>query len=84
MTVGQVGRQGQCAIDGRAGRLQAAVAIGVAASDNPRAVSAASLNFNDLDRCYGRVTTIPMPPPFNASGTLANRVCPIERRNSMA
>jgi len=28
------------------------------------AVSAASLNFNDLDRCYGRVTTIPMPPPF--------------------
>lgn len=28
------------------------------------AVRAASLNFNDLDRCYGRVTTIPMPPPF--------------------
>lgn len=28
------------------------------------AVAAASLNFNDLDRCYGRVTTIPMPPPF--------------------
>jgi NADPH2:quinone reductase len=28
------------------------------------AVSAASLNFNDIDRCYGRVTTIPMPPPF--------------------
>jgi NADPH2:quinone reductase len=28
------------------------------------AVSAGSLNFNDLDRCYGRVTTIPMPPPF--------------------
>ena len=27
-------------------------------------VSAGSLNFNDLDRCYGRVTTIPMPPPF--------------------
>lgn len=28
------------------------------------AVSAASLNFNDIDRCYGRITTIPMPPPF--------------------
>lgn len=28
------------------------------------AVSAGSLNFNDLDRCHGRVTTIPMPPPF--------------------
>jgi NADPH2:quinone reductase len=27
-------------------------------------VHAGSLNFNDLDRCYGRVTTIPMPPPF--------------------
>jgi NADPH2:quinone reductase len=28
------------------------------------AVSAASLNFNDIDRCYGRITTIPNPPPF--------------------
>lgn len=28
------------------------------------AVAAGSLNFNDLDRCYGRITTIPMPPPF--------------------
>jgi NADPH2:quinone reductase len=27
-------------------------------------VSAGCLNFNDIDRCYGRVTTIPMPPPF--------------------
>jgi NADPH2:quinone reductase len=27
-------------------------------------VSAASLNFNDIDRCRGRVTTVPMPPPF--------------------
>ena len=27
-------------------------------------VAAGSLNFNDLDRCYGRVTTIPMTPPF--------------------
>jgi NADPH2:quinone reductase len=27
-------------------------------------VAAGSLNFNDLDRCYGRITTIPMPPPF--------------------
>jgi NADPH2:quinone reductase len=34
-------------------------------------VAAASLNFNDLDRCYGRVTTIPMPPPF----TLGMDVC---------
>lgn len=38
------------------------------------AVSAASLNFNDIDRCYGRVTTIPMPPPFilgmDACGTV--------------
>jgi NADPH2:quinone reductase len=34
-------------------------------------VSAASLNFNDIDRCYGRVTTIPMPPPF----TLGMDVC---------
>jgi len=28
------------------------------------AVSAGSLNFNDVDRCRGRVTTIPMKPPF--------------------
>jgi NADPH2:quinone reductase len=34
-------------------------------------VSAASLNWNDLDRCYGRVTTIPNPPPF----TLGMDVC---------
>jgi len=38
------------------------------------AVSAASLNFNDIDRCYGRITTIPMPPPFilgmDACGTV--------------
>ena len=27
-------------------------------------VAAGSLNFNDIDRCYGRVTTVPMPPPF--------------------
>jgi NADPH2:quinone reductase len=27
-------------------------------------VAAASLNFNDIDRCRGRVTSIPMPPPF--------------------
>ena len=35
------------------------------------AVHAASLNFNDIDRCHGRVTTIPMPPPF----TLGMDVC---------
>jgi NADPH2:quinone reductase len=34
-------------------------------------VSAGSLNFNDVDRCHGRVTTIPMPPPF----TLGMDVC---------
>ena len=34
-------------------------------------VSAGSLNFNDLDRCYGRVTTVPNPPPF----TLGMDVC---------
>jgi NADPH2:quinone reductase len=34
-------------------------------------VAAASLNFNDIDRCYGRITTIPMPPPF----TLGMDVC---------
>jgi NADPH2:quinone reductase len=27
-------------------------------------VAAGSLNFNDIDRCYGRITTVPMPPPF--------------------
>lgn len=27
-------------------------------------VSAGSLNWNDLHRCYGRLTSIPMPPPF--------------------
>jgi NADPH2:quinone reductase len=27
-------------------------------------VSAGSLNWNDLHRCYGRLTTVPMPPPF--------------------
>jgi NADPH2:quinone reductase len=27
-------------------------------------VAAGSLNWNDLDRCYGRLTTIPNPPPF--------------------
>ncbi|MAG34536.1 MAG: alcohol dehydrogenase [Deltaproteobacteria bacterium] len=34
-------------------------------------VSAASLNFNDIDRCRGNVTSIPMPPPF----TLGMDVC---------
>ena len=34
-------------------------------------VSAGCLNFNDLDRCYGRITTVPMPPPF----TLGMDVC---------
>jgi NADPH2:quinone reductase len=34
-------------------------------------VAAGSLNWNDLDRCYGRTTTIPMKPPF----TLGMDVC---------
>lgn len=34
-------------------------------------VAAASLNFNDIDRCRGNVTSIPMPPPF----TLGMDVC---------
>ena len=36
-------------------------------------VAAGSLNFNDIDRCHGRTTTIPMPPPF----TLGMDVCGI-------
>jgi NADPH2:quinone reductase len=27
-------------------------------------VSAGSLNFNDIDRCYGRAISVPTPPPF--------------------
>ena len=34
-------------------------------------VSAGSLNFNDIDRCYGRRISIPTPPPF----TLGMDVC---------
>ncbi len=34
-------------------------------------VSAGSLNWNDIDRCRGRVTSIPMKPPF----TLGMDVC---------
>ncbi len=34
-------------------------------------VSAGSLNFNDIDRCWGRRTTVPMQPPF----TLGMDVC---------
>lgn len=34
-------------------------------------VSAASLNFNDIDRCYGRRVTVPLTPPF----TLGMDVC---------
>ena len=37
-------------------------------------VSAASLNFNDIDRCYGRRLSVPTPPPFilgmDACGTV--------------
>ena len=34
-------------------------------------VAAGSLNFNDVDRCHGRTTLIPMKPPF----TLGMDVC---------
>lgn len=34
-------------------------------------VSAASLNFNDIDRCYGRRISVPLEPPF----TLGMDVC---------
>jgi NADPH2:quinone reductase len=34
-------------------------------------VAAGSLNFNDVDRCHGRTTSIPMKPPF----TLGMDVC---------
>jgi NADPH2:quinone reductase len=27
-------------------------------------VSAASLNFNDIDRCHGRLVSVPVPPPY--------------------
>ena len=36
-------------------------------------VSAGSLNFNDIDRCYGRRISVPTPPPF----TLGMDVCGI-------
>lgn len=35
------------------------------------AVGAASLNFNDIDRCHGRLVSVPTPPPF----TLGMDVC---------
>ena len=34
-------------------------------------VSAASLNFNDIDRCRGNLVSVPTPPPF----TLGMDVC---------
>src|SRR5258708_15871915 len=34
-------------------------------------VGAASLNFNDIDRCRGRLVSVPTPPPF----TLGMDVC---------
>jgi NADPH2:quinone reductase len=34
-------------------------------------VGAASLNFNDIDRCWGRLVSVPTPPPF----TLGMDVC---------
>ena len=36
-------------------------------------VSAASLNFNDIDRCRGKLVSVPTPPPF----TLGMDVCGI-------
>jgi NADPH2:quinone reductase len=37
------------------------------------AVAAASLNFNDIDRCRGKLVSVPTPPPF----TLGMDVCGI-------
>src|SRR3984957_9605239 len=34
-------------------------------------VAAASLNFNDIDRCRGKLVSVPTPPPF----TLGMDVC---------
>src|ERR1700732_1915411 len=34
-------------------------------------VGAASLNFNDIDRCLGKLVSVPVPPPF----TLGMDVC---------
>src|ERR1700684_3016449 len=34
-------------------------------------VGAASLNFNDIDRCRGKLVSVPTPPPF----TLGMDVC---------
>src|ERR1700690_1125992 len=34
-------------------------------------VSAASLNFNDVDRCRGKLVSVPTPPPY----TLGMDVC---------
>ncbi len=34
-------------------------------------VNAASLNFNDIDRCLGKLVSVPTPPPF----TLGMDVC---------
>src|ERR1700735_691176 len=34
-------------------------------------VRAASLNFNDIDRCRGKLVSVPTPPPF----TLGMDVC---------
>lgn len=39
-------------------------------------VSAASLNFNDIDRCYGRRISVPLNPPF----TLGMDVCGVVER----
>ncbi len=39
-------------------------------------VSAASLNFNDIDRCRGKLVSVPTPPPF----TLGMDVCGVVDR----
>src|SRR5580704_8646956 len=40
------------------------------------AVAAASLNFNDIDRCRGKLVSVPTPPPF----TLGMDVCGVVDR----
>jgi NADPH:quinone reductase len=60
--------------NGRPGEVLAVVEVEVPepGPDEVRvAVSAASLNFNDIDRCRGNLVSVPTPPPY----TLGMDVC---------
>ena len=64
----------QVTAHGRPGEVLAvrAVAVPEPAPGEVRVkVGAASLNFNDIDRCWGRLVSVPTPPPF----TLGMDVC---------